>query len=257
MLKFEYWDLIKRKIRQDDPADLGAPTGDMVCKAIDDGDYVLAKELTRYCIPEGKGLHDLYCDWCYDIFDKVAKKYGEEDLHELLRATQSTWMMYRTWKGMQKMTPFERLCINAEVFRAHRCGPRQQGELTIMEEDDRYILQVDPCGSGGRMRRGDVVDGTRSRLGKPYNFGVTSKAYWWSWNTAGVPYYCLHCAMCEILMIEWGGWPMHVTAYDPDPQKPCAWIFYKSPELMPEEYWTRLGFKKPAGFDEVKGAERL
>ncbi|MDT8272139.1 MAG: hypothetical protein RRA35_03000, partial [Desulfomonilia bacterium] len=137
MLKFENWDLIKRKIRQDDVEDLGVPTGDMVCKAIDEGNYELARELTRYFIPEGKGLHDLYCDWCYDIFDMVAKKYGEEDLYELLRATQGTWMMYRTWKGMQRMTPFQRLSINAEVFRAHRCGPRQQGELTISEEDDR------------------------------------------------------------------------------------------------------------------------
>jgi len=257
MLKFEKWDLIKRKIRQDDVEDLGIPTGDVICREIDAGNCELAKELTQYIVPEGKGLHDLYCDWCYDMFDKVAKKYGEDDLHELLRATQSTWMMYRTWKGMQRMTPFERLSINAEVFRAHRCGPRQQGELSISEEDDRYILQVDPCGSGGRMRRGDVVDGTPSRLAKPYNFGVTSKPYWWSWSQANVPYYCLHCAMCEILMIEWGGWPMHVTAYDPDPDKPCAWIFYKSPELIPEEYWTRLGFKKPDNFDEVKGAERL
>jgi hypothetical protein len=257
MLKFEYWDLIKRKIRLDDVKDLGTPTVDLVCKAIDDGNYALAKELVIYFIPEGKGLHDLYCDWCYDIFDKVAKKYGEENLHELLRSTQSTWMMYRTWKGMQKMTPYERVCINAEVLRSHRCGPRQMGELSVIEEDDRYIIQMDPCGSGGRMRRGDAVDGTGSRLAKPYNFGVTSKAFWWSWSKAGVPYYCLHCAMCEILMVEWGGWPMHVTAYDPDPQRPCAWIFYKRPELVPEEYWTRLGFKKPSSFDVVKGAERL
>ena len=119
MLNFKKWDLIRRKIRQDDVEDLGIPTGDVICREIDAGNYELAKELTQYLVPEGKGLHDLYCDWCYDIFDKVAKKYGEEDLHELLRATQSTWMMYRTWKGMQKMTPFERLSINAEVCTCH------------------------------------------------------------------------------------------------------------------------------------------
>lgn len=257
MLKFETWDLIGRKIRQDDLADLGVPTGDMIKRQIDEGKLELAKELADYFVPESKGLHDLYVDWTTDIFDKVAKKYGEEDMYELLRATQGTWMMRRTWSGLRKMTPIERLNINAEIFRAHRCGPRQQGELNITEDEHKYMLLCDPCGSGGRIRRGDPIDGTPSRLGKPYNFGVTTKPYWWSWSQAGVPYYCIHCAINEILMIEWGGWPFWVTEYNPDHSKPCAWHFYKAPEPMPEKYWTRLGFQKPEKFDEIKGAERL
>ena len=127
MLKFEYLDAIKRKIRMDDLADLGVPTGEMICRAIDSGNYDTAKALARYFVPESKGLHDLYCDWTYDIFDKVAQKHGEEAMFELMRATQSTWMMRRTWKGLSKMTPFQRLALNAEVFRAHRCGPSQDG----------------------------------------------------------------------------------------------------------------------------------
>ena len=64
-----------------------------------------------------------------------------------------------------------------------------------------------------------------------------------------MPYYCLHCAMNEMLMIEWGGWPLWVTEYNPDETKPCAWVFYKNPQVMPEKYWTRLGFKKPDKFE--------
>ncbi|HAJ26688.1 MAG TPA: hypothetical protein DCG53_05500, partial [Syntrophus sp. (in: bacteria)] len=238
MLKFERWDLIKRKIRRDDLEDLGVPTGDMICRCIDEGKLDLAKELAQYFVPESKGLHDLYVDWTADIFDKVAKKYGEEAMFELLRATQSTWMMRRTWSGLSKMEPFQRLILNGEIFRAHRCGPRQMGELTFVEDENKYELICDPCGSGGRIRRGDPVDGTPSRLGKPYNFGVTSQPYWWSWSQAGVPYYCIHCAMNEILMMEWGGWPLWVTEYTPDAEKPCAWHFYKTPQAIPEKYWT-------------------
>jgi hypothetical protein len=248
MTIFKYWHLIKRKIRKDDVEDLGIPTPDLICREIDDGNYDLAKELAYYTISESKGLHDLYADWTYDLFDKVAKKYGEIAMYELLRETQSTWMMRRTWKGLLNMTPLERLELNAEVFRSHRCGPRQMGELDIVEDKEKYILSCDPCGSGGRMRRGDPVDLTPSRLGKPYNFGKTSQPYSWSWNQAGVPYYCIHCAVNEILMIEWGGWPLWVTDYDPDPEKPCKWMFYKKPELIPEKYWKRLGFEKPEAF---------
>lgn len=245
MLRLEYLDAIKRNIRLDDLAELGVPTGEMICREIDSGNYETAKKLARYFVPESKALHDLYCDWTYDIFDKVAQTHGEEAMFELMRATQSTWMMRRTWKGLSKMTPFQRLALNAEVFRAHRCGPQQDGALTIIEDDKKYTLTCDPCGSGGRMRRGDPIDGTPSRLGKPYNFGKTSKPYWWSWHQEGVPYYCIHCAVNEILMIEWGGWPLWVTEYTPDHAKPCAWVFYKKPEDVPDKYFTRLGFERP------------
>ena len=89
------------------------------------------------------------------------------------------------------------------------------------------------------------MDGTPSRLGPPYNFGVTKAAHDWCWGLKGVPYYCVHCAINEILPLEWGGWPLWVTGYRPDAAEPCTWHFYKRPELIPEKYFTRLGFKKP------------
>jgi hypothetical protein len=248
MLKYDKWDPIKRKIRKDDLNDLGVPTPDMVKRCIDEGKIGLAKELADYTLLEGKGLHDLYVDWTSDLLDKVAKKWGEEAMYQLLRDTQSTWMMHRTWRALVKMSPYERIWVNAEVFRAHRCGPRQMGELVFVEDGDKIRLEFDPCGSGGRTRRGDPVDGTPSRYGPPYNFGKTSKAYPWSWSQAGVPYYCIHCAVNEILMIEWGGWPLWVTEYAEDASKPCAWVFYKRPEVVPQKYWRRLGFKKPEKF---------
>ena len=154
-------------------------------------------------------------------------------------------MMRRTWKGLSKMSVEERVYLNAEVMRSHRCGPDQDGSIEIIEEYDRYSIKMDPCGSGGRMRRGDPVDGTPSRLGPPYNFGVTRKAYPWSWGRKNVPYYCIHCAINEILPIEWGGHPLWVTGYSDDTSEPCYWHFYKSPELIPEKYFARLGLRKP------------
>ncbi len=44
MLKYEKWDMIKRKIRKDDWKDLGVPTPDMVKRCIDEGKFALAKE---------------------------------------------------------------------------------------------------------------------------------------------------------------------------------------------------------------------
>lgn len=245
MLKLNKSERLRRLIREDDWEDLGLPTQEMIVKAIDEGRYEEAKALAGYFIPEGKGLHDLFCDWIWDMLTKTAERHGEKAAYELCRATQETWMMRRTWKGLLKMSVEERVYVNAEVMRSHRGGPKQDGSIEIIEEKDRYSIKMDPCGSGGRMRRGDPVDGTPSRLGPPYNFGVTKKAYPWSWGRINVPYYCIHCAINEILPIEWGGYPLWVTGYSDDASKPCYWHFHKKPELIPDEYFSRLGVKRP------------
>ncbi|RJR18554.1 MAG: hypothetical protein C4582_11425 [Desulfobacteraceae bacterium] len=245
MLRLLRSEKLGRLIRKDEWPDLGRSTPEMIVKAIDEGRYQEAKELSQYMIPEGKSLHDLYCDWIWDILTKTAQTQGEEAVYRLCRSTQETWMLKRTWKALLKLSVEDRVYINAEVMRSHRCGPEQDGGLEIIEDRDRITIKMDPCGSGGRMRRGDTVNGTPSRLGPPYNFGVTGKAYPWCWGKTSVPYYCVHCAVNEILPTEWGGYPLWVTEYSEDASEPCSWHFYKSPELIPGYYFERIGFKKP------------
>lgn len=237
---------LHRPIREDAWEELGIGTPALIVRAIEEGRLEEAKALASYTIPEGKALHDLFCDWIWDLLTKAALQHGEEEVYRLCRATQETWMMRRTWKGLLKMSVEERVYINAEVMRSHRCGPNQDGEIEILEDEYRISIKMDPCGSGGRMRRGDPVDGTPSRLGPPYHFGVTQRPYSWSWGKKNVPYYCIHCAVNEILPIEWGGYPLWVTGYADDSHEPCYWHFYKRPEWIPEIYFRRLGFSKPA-----------
>lgn len=236
---------VGRKVRQDDLDDLGAPTQAKILEALDDGRTEDARNLIAYMVPEGKALHDLFCDWLWDVFTRIAERHGEDEMHEIMMATQETWMMKRTWKAFRRMSVKTRVDLMAEMMRAHHCGPQQDGTLAVTEDEDRYTIWMDPCGSGGRMRRGDPVDGTPSRLGPPYGFGITSKAHAWSWGKAGVPYYCLHCANMEILPIQWGEAPLWVTEYADDAAKPCAWHFYKSPERIPERFYERLGKSRP------------
>lgn len=248
MINLNYMDKLKRLVRCDDWRTLGRPTQQLIVEAIDERNYDTAKALANYIIPESKGLHDLYCDWIWDMLTKTGERHGEEAVYELCRATQATWMMKRTWKGLLKMSVQERVYLNAEVMRSHRCGPDQDGEITIIEEEDRISIKMDPCGSGGRMRRGDPVNGTGSRMKAPYSFGCTRRAYPWSWDKKNVPYYCIHCAINEMLPIEWGGYPLWVTGYNEDEAEPCHWHFYRRPELIPDFYFTRLGYTKPQQF---------
>ena len=246
MLRLNTMDMLRRAVRQDDWADLGQPTQDKLLQAIEAGRLDEARDLARYIVPEGKALHDLFCDWIWDIYTQVGRQHGDEAVYQLSRATQKTWMMRRTWSAFRKLPVQDQVYLSAEILRSHRGGPAQDGALEVVEDAERISIIMDPCGSGGRMRRGDPVDGTPSRLAAPYEFGVTREAHPWCWGKKGVPYYCIHCAVNEILPIEWGGRPLWVTGYEDDPDAPCAWHFYKDPDRIPEHYYTRLGFDKPA-----------
>lgn len=245
MLKLSEMAQLGREVRQDDWAELGSATPAAIVLALEEGRLDDAKRMAEYLTAEGKGLHDLMCDWVWDLLTKIAERHGEEEMHQTLRASQNTWMMKRTWKAFLRLSVEDRVRVMAEIARSHRCGPEQDGTIEIVEEEDRYTIRMDPCGSGGRMRRGDPVDGTPSRLGPPYDFGATRTAHPWSWGRVGVPYYCTHCTLNELLPMEWGGHPLWVTEFDDDATQPCAWHFYKRAELIPDEVYERVGRPKP------------
>lgn len=234
-----------RPVRQDDPEDLGLTTAALIVAAIDEGRYDDAKELATYTLDEGRALHALFCDWVWDLLTRTAKEAGERAMIDILKGSQETWMMYRTYKGYLRMSVEERVQVTAEIMRSHYGGPKQDGAIEVVDRGEYLTIVMDPCGSGGRMRRGDPVERTPSRLDPPYNFGATEHAHPESWNKTNVPYYCLHCAHNEMLPMQWGGHPLWVTAYDEDPAKPCEWRFYKQADDIPEHYYTRVEMSKP------------
>ncbi|MCG8429333.1 MAG: hypothetical protein MI754_18430 [Chromatiales bacterium] len=121
-----------------------------------------------------------------------------------------------------------------EHLRDHYSGPNREGTALLIEHEDRYQLIFDPCGSGGAMRR---------RLGaRQYRLSSASSATFGKKNE--VPPYCAHCAFNTITSIERFGWPIYVTEFNEDPQKPCGWTIYKNPEDIPDFYFENVGYKK-------------
>jgi len=241
-----YFDSVKRRVRTDDWdwESLGRSTWTKIKEHIQSGDKHRAVELVDYLLPEGKRVHDLYCDWTYGLLTYVAEKYGEEEVYHIQRATTAL-VVGGLLKAIESLTVPEYVALLAETMRSHRCGPGELGDFRIVEEKDRFVMSFDPCGTGGRMRRRGELDGTPPRTEPPYNLGVTKKPYPWSWGKAGVPYYCTHCCiMTEIIPIEEIGYPLRIVEYPDDPNGECRWIVYKDKALIPEEYFARVGLKK-------------
>jgi hypothetical protein len=199
-------------------------------------------------------LHDKYVDYCYGILVYIANRFGEDKIEIAYRDYAIGDLFdyrYRFFSPEANWEEsFEILIYNSiESMRAHLCGPRRYGEMDFNEDEEKVVIEFDPCGSGGRSIRGDHVEGTPARMEAPYNFRVTEKEYDWAWNKKGVCYYCAHCSiLMENIPMEKWGYPVRVVeppTYPDRKDAKCKWTMYKDPKTVPAEVWTRHGMKKP------------
>lgn len=200
-----------------------------------------------------RATHDRACDWVCGLIDIGARYLGEDRVVDLWDDLMGPFYESRDRYDVDR-TPwaksFERLMLDTlETFRGHLSGPARAGDLEVIEERDRWIFRLDPCGSGGRTYRYDP-EGGPPRMLPPYNFAVTEAPHDWSWQKKGVCLYCVHCCQLqERIPIEKFGYPVRVI--DP-PTWPtgeagakCTWSVYKDPALIPAEAYERVGARKP------------
>ena len=152
--------------------------------------------------------------------------WGEEAvLDSILETHQSIWGdRYARW---DQMTPLEKLALTVEGMRGgHFSGARRRGDMTLIDEGDRYRMVMDPCGSGGVLRRGDPETGRA-----PYpidEHGTNQEPHLWTWQKTGIHWYCAHCC----ISMEWlpgrkRGRPLRPLDHVMDPAAPCTWYIYK------------------------------
>ena len=160
-------------------------------------------------------------------------RFGEEELLKLFKTRYD-----------RKVRDFVKTELNAkesvEMFAEYMSHP--YSKISIKEEPDRYVLSLDPCRTGGRLRR-SMGDGA-AKLGSA-SIGTIEHSYPWTWGKKGVCVYCAHSSLLfEIIPVELRGYPLAVIEYPDKPEDPCVWFFYKNPELIPEKYFTRIGKTK-------------
>ena len=195
-------------------------------------------------------LHDRGADMMAGLLTFVAHRFGESAIETCYRFVLEPYLQerYKPFDIREQSyedTIYRNLYLSFEAMRGHLCGPDRTGDLEFSEHDDRWVISFDPCGSGNRSLRGDTIENTGSRVGPPYNFGVTKDRY--------VCYYCAHCCFAlERWPAEQWGHPLRVIdspRYPEEttgnsPQK-CSWTIYKTIEAIPAEAYLRIGMVKP------------
>jgi|GEM_PF-2862446 len=185
------------------------------------------------------GVHDACIQFTQSCFESVQLDCEQEVCEKLIQQSFSSCSFFEPLWSVGQLPPDALAAFLAEHLRLHFSGDKTRGGgIEIIEDEEKYRLVFDACGSGGALRR---------RLDKNGQLPKLAKAGPATWNRANeVPAYCAHCAFNEMTAIDKYGYPILVTDFNPDPQKPCGWTVYKDPDAIPATYYERLGRTKPA-----------
>jgi DNA-binding FadR family transcriptional regulator len=227
-------------------------------------DRQAASELTGQLRSAWMTMHDRFCDVVCGLFTLAARELGEatvggmwdDAIGDMYPTRDRYAQARRPWPESVELL----LADAAASLRGHLSGPGRTGEVSLTEEEDRWVLRFDPCGSGGRTLRADANANAVARVGPPFGFGVTTQEHDWAWRTKGVCLYCAHCCQLqERAPIARLGYPVRVV--NPpvwgtgEPRDYCTWSVYKDPRLVPDEAYRRVGAARPRA-SEASGASR-
>ncbi len=249
-------------VASDDALDMGrqwaavaelAARAEQACLA---GDGQAASGLTERVRSAWMAVHDRFCDVVCGLFTLAARELGEQSVGDMWDdAIGEMYPSREAYDTARRPWPesVELLLADAAVsLRGHLSGPGRTGEVSLREEEDRWVFRFDPCGSGGRTLRADANADAIARVGPPFGFGVTTQEHDWAWRTKGVCLYCAHCCQLqERASIARLGYPVRVV--EPPvwgtagPRDHCTWSVYKDPQLVPGEAYRRVGAVKPGG----------
>ncbi len=220
----------KRLFTDKELKEMGTRTLDAVMAAIDAGDKKMAKELAQRMYKEFNHLHDGYFFWVTGLQTYIYKKMGVEAVEEAERFAHGI-------EAKVVFTPPEKTDLRSRV--EHLAGGLR-GHLqpiTIKEDDEKITVTMKPCGSGERL----ITMGG-------YDLGLArvKKAHRITWGQKDFPIYCVHCPVMEMMDIENSGdfGSAHFIS-DPIGKEHCQFVFFKNNKDIPEDFYTRIGKKKP------------
>ncbi len=211
----------------------------LALEALDKGDIETAKKWCRQQDEDKHIIHDLYMVWITALLSWIHEHSGEEEAVRAVRETIKNFILPLV-KEKEDLVAEKGLGAWVErivqIWRQHSMYPG----FTVDEDDEKFILTMKPCGSGGRLIDMGVYDG-------PLGFAKLENPGFHTWGEKDIPIYCSHCPWGhEILPISETGKPFWIHAQRAKKQgDPCILHIYKDPEKIPEKYYKRIGLRKP------------
>ncbi len=212
---------------------MGTRTLDLVLEAIDAGDKEKARKLANRMYREFNFLHDGYMFWVSGLLTHIYRNYGMDAVEKAEREAHAieARAVFKRQEVKDIRTKVEKL---ASGLRGHLQN------IKIQEDDEKITLSMQPCGSGERIiqKGGYTPEIGLARVKEPHPL---------TWSKPDFPIYCMHCPLFEMLDVDETGdfGAVHIVT-EPMYHGTCQFAFYKNPADIPEEFYTRIGKKKPA-----------
>jgi hypothetical protein len=213
--------------------ELGTRALDSLKAAIDAGDKEKAQKKARYMYNTFLTMHDLYVDWVTYMLSYMYRKYGDAVVKDVI--DQSYGKIIRpVIKMYDKETSLrQKVMMSIGTYQGHLGG------VKIIEDDEKFTFEVNPCGSGQRLAR-------RGGYKPPMDMAKVKDAQLMTFGTKDFPVYCIHCPIHELYAFEETGKPWVFTEPPKDWDKdPCTTYLYKDEKYVPEKYYKRVGVKRP------------
>jgi hypothetical protein len=217
---------------------------DLILEALEEGDIEKAKYWVKRQRPQQHWYFDSYLHGCTSLATYIYKHMGEEAAIEAMtKACEYFAESAAQWrKTVTEMAGGGDEGVKAYVESIADLWREHFGKWKIEEDDEKFIFTMDPCGSGGRLIDMGAYEG-------PFGYAKTKTPAPITWGEKDVPFYCVHCAICnEIIPILLGGdgaqiW-IHETPCARKPGDKCVLYIYKDPNKIPDKYYERFGLKK-------------
>ena len=206
-------------------------TIDKAFDAIDAGDAAEAREQVQLMYDQFVHLHDGYMVWIAGLLTWIYERHGADGVGDAEREAHAK-------EAKLVFLPPERTDFR---FMVEKMAAELQGHvhqrMSLEEDDEKVVLTNTPCGSGGRLIQmgGYSEEVGLGRIPEPSDL---------TFNTPDYPLYCVHCPLFNMNAIDETGDFLFINN-PPGDGTSCQFIFYKDKRDIPEEYYTRLGRKKP------------
>ena len=217
--------------------EMGTLTRELIKAAIDADDKVRAKELTDRMYGEFLEMHDMYMFWVTALLTFIGRRYGDKILEEALmeswtipvQSFQPEWQQFEKEGNLRGKA--ERM---ARGLRGHLMP------IDIKEDEEKFVFEMQPCGSGGRLMLNRCYE-------PPVNFLKIEKPQPMTFGQNHLPVYCSHAAIMAMLATEFGELFWVEQPSDKVGEKRCKIYVYKDPKTIPAEIYAKLGKKKSSG----------
>lgn len=166
--------------------------------------------------------------WTDLLLTYLADKLGDEAVHETSQMFYERFIRPVREVAAVNMTPEERVRMRARGWAVGHCMTKN---FEIEEDDQKFTFKI-PCNTGCVLRA----------TGR---FGKTKGAYPWTRGESGFPLYCSMTATGELDTVKQLGAPLWIGAPQKSSDEGCVLYIVKDPKHIPEEYYRKLGLKKP------------